>query len=348
MSGIEEDTQEVESGVGEEIPAMVFIIDESAGLSRVAGCNTAAVRELGFPRESLVGRPMSELMTERVSGAHEFRKSDGGTLRTVTVMSPRKTSGGGSLATLVAVPLPAPIDADQSAKLSALGDLAHHVVHELNQPLSVIRMALGTARRKLRMPGEIDVDFLEAKLDRMDSQCMRAAAIAETMRVFMPRDRRSLVPLEVERAIENALSMSAPLFRKLNVPVETTLGPACYVEGNEMHLEPVLLCVFGEIHDRIERISPDSPHRVTLTTRLIDGARLEILISDDVGNPDEAAIDDIAGSPVSLGLPLGLGVELVGELNGRFERRPGPAGTMYRIELPTIEVRDDSGTSGTG
>lgn len=331
---------------GDTSPAMMFIVDESDERHLVRDCNEAVTERLGFSRESLAGTPLSGIMVERASGAHEFRRADGGSLRAVTVASQTVTDDGERFATLVAVPLPTAIDPEYSAKLSALGDLAHHVVHELNQPLSVIRMALGTARRKLRTSAEVDIPFLEAKLDRMDAQCMRAAAIAETMRIFMPRDRQLKVSLDVDRAMENALSMSAPLFRKRNVVVDTIPGPACHVEGNEMHLEPVLLCILGEVHDRIERLSADTPPTVKLEKRLLDGGELEISIRDNAGIPDEGIVDERIGSPVSMGLGVALAMELVGELHGRFEREAGPEGMTYRIVLPTVDAPETAEADG--
>jgi C4-dicarboxylate-specific signal transduction histidine kinase len=57
------------------------------------------------------------------------------------------------------------------------------IAHELNQPLNVIRMAAGNSRRKISK-GTADLEYLNAKLERVEEQTLRAAAIIDHMRMF--------------------------------------------------------------------------------------------------------------------------------------------------------------------
>ena len=71
----------------------------------------------------------------------------------------------------------------QSEKMATLGEMATGVAHELNQPLNVIRMAASNIRRKTKQ-GESDLEHLNSKLDKIDSQVDRATAIIDHMRIF--------------------------------------------------------------------------------------------------------------------------------------------------------------------
>jgi C4-dicarboxylate-specific signal transduction histidine kinase len=71
----------------------------------------------------------------------------------------------------------------QSEKMATLGEMATGVAHELNQPLNVIRMAASNIRRKTKQ-GESDLEHLNGKLDKIDSQVDRATAIIDHMRIF--------------------------------------------------------------------------------------------------------------------------------------------------------------------
>ncbi|MFT5484959.1 MAG: PAS domain S-box-containing protein, partial [Halieaceae bacterium] len=71
----------------------------------------------------------------------------------------------------------------QASKLATLGEMSTSVAHELNQPLNVIRMAAGNSRRKIAN-GTADPEYLNDKLERIEDQTARAAAIIDHMRMF--------------------------------------------------------------------------------------------------------------------------------------------------------------------
>ena len=71
----------------------------------------------------------------------------------------------------------------QASKLATLGEMATSVAHELNQPLSIIRMAAESTRRNIAK-GTITNEFLTDKLQYIEDQTARATAIIEHMRMF--------------------------------------------------------------------------------------------------------------------------------------------------------------------
>ena len=71
----------------------------------------------------------------------------------------------------------------QASKLATLGEMSTSVAHELNQPLNVIRMAAGNSHRKIST-GTADFLHLNDKLQRIEEQTARAAAIIDHMRMF--------------------------------------------------------------------------------------------------------------------------------------------------------------------
>ncbi len=326
---------EAQSGVCDELPAMVFQLDAGR---RILSVNRAVASQLGFDRASLVGLAFDDIVRDAGAGFHTLDTADGGRRRAVVAHAAPDAKGR---SVVTAIMFPAAADAGQDAKLAALGQLAHHVVHELNQPLSVIRMAIGTARRKLSVGDEVDADFIDAKLERIDSQCVRAAAIVEYLRVFVPRNRAIDVQLDVNRAVENAVGMTVPKFRKLNSNLETRLGKACRVMGNEMHIEPALLCVLGEIHDRLQATGGGRPANVDVHTAPVGDDRVEIVVSDSAGARAAAAGE--AGSSITLGMGIDLARELVAELGGTLDAIPGESGMTYRISLPVTNAAGDAG-----
>lgn len=313
--------------------AVVLRVDRSGTISEVNGGATSV---LGFGPEGLVGRPLGDVLTERAGGYVELSTAAGGSLHAVAAV----TEWGAAGSEWTFVRLPEAIDPGYSVKLRALGDLAHHVVHEINQPLSVMRMAIGTARRKLQQDPAVDAAFVDAKLERLDQQCTRAAAITETLRMFVPRDRDRWVRLSVNRGIDNAVRMASPVFRMRNVVLEPVLDRECEIMGNEMHLEPALLCVLGHVHGRLAAGDEGAAPHVDILSRR-DGDEIEIVIEDDAGAGDVDQFDMAKGSSLALGMNLALAQELARELGGRLEIGSTEAGARYRFRFPVaVEAAD--------
>jgi len=64
-------------------------------------------------------------------------------------------------------------------RMATLGEMAATVVHELRQPLQVIKLACGSARDEVH-----DTTFVLRKLDRIESQIGRADDIIEDLRIY--------------------------------------------------------------------------------------------------------------------------------------------------------------------
>ncbi|MFT7675935.1 MAG: nitrogen-specific signal transduction histidine kinase, partial [Gammaproteobacteria bacterium] len=94
----------------------------------------------------------------------------------------------------------------QSSKLATLGEMATSVAHELNQPLNVIRMASGNVRRKLSK-GTADPEYLNDKLERIEEQTARAAAIIDHMRMFGREANENPEPIDARNVVTNALDL---------------------------------------------------------------------------------------------------------------------------------------------
>jgi nitrogen fixation/metabolism regulation signal transduction histidine kinase len=64
------------------------------------------------------------------------------------------------------------------------------LLHDLMQPLNVIRLSLGNIRNRIgpRL-GAQDAAYLAEKLDRMEQQVERASAMIDSLRASASRDR---------------------------------------------------------------------------------------------------------------------------------------------------------------
>ena len=86
------------------------------------------------------------------------------------------------------------------------GEMATSVAHELNQPLNVIRMSAGNAKLRIDR-GAADPVYLEDKLQRIETQTLRAAGIIERLRSYGRKESGDDQDVDLIDAIRLAIGM---------------------------------------------------------------------------------------------------------------------------------------------
>ena len=81
----------------------------------------------------------------------------------------------------------------QSAKMATLGEMATGLAHEINQPLNVMRMAIANVLKRLGN-GDVQLDYLTEKLQRIDAQVQRAARVVMASVSTRPGTNRPSAP----------------------------------------------------------------------------------------------------------------------------------------------------------
>ncbi len=140
----------------------------------------------------------------------------------------------------------------QAAKLAAIGELAAGVAHELNQPLTVMRMSAQLALRKSQK-GTSDAGDLPELGDVVDKNTRRMMNIINHLRQFSRQSEKVSVPVDMNRVIEECFLMVGEQLRLRNITVEKTLSPDIpQVKGDPNELEQVVLNLIGNARDAVE------------------------------------------------------------------------------------------------
>ena len=222
-------------------------------------------------------------------------------------------------------------------KLSAVGELASGVAHEINNPLTTI---LGLAQLLLSRsdvtPG------IRERIALMADEAARAAAIVQNLLMFSrhyPPERR---PCSLADAVQRVIALKGYQLEHDKVRVTTELDHCPTVWADENQVQQVLLNLVQNAHQAMAR---QEGERV-LTVRLRPRDRhvaIEVLDSGP-GIPANllSRIFDpfFTTKPPGEGSGLGLSVSygIVGQHGGRLyaENRP-EGGAMFVVELPTGE-----------
>jgi len=219
-------------------------------------------------------------------------------------------------------------------RASLLGHLAHHVVHEINQPLSVIRMAVGTAKRKLEQ-GDVEPGYVIDRLDRIDANCCKASEVAETLRIFVPREGENIEPTEVAQIVSGAKTLMAPEFLRNNVALETDLPVTALVAAGEFQVESVVVCLLAMLLGRFRASERVGAQWVRIASSEAADSRVEITLEDSAGATTKEALLEhfISENSGILGAGLDYCHAMVAELDGAIEFHGTSEGARITVVL---------------
>jgi len=113
------------------------------------------------------------------------------------------------------------------SRLTAMGEMASALAHELNQPLSAIANYLRGCRRLLDKNDPADRPRLSEALDKAADQAVRAGDVIQRLRQFLGRGETEKRLERLPALIEEASALALIGARELGVRVTMTFDPAC-------------------------------------------------------------------------------------------------------------------------
>ena len=233
----------------------------------------------------------------------------------------------------------------QSAKMATLGEMATGLAHEINQPLNVMRMAIVNVLKRLSI-GDVQVDYLTDKLNRIDTQVQRAARVVDHMRVFGRRSEIEQHPFNPAQAIEGTLSLLAEGMRGKGVDLRISeTAFEVQVRGHVDQLEQVLINLMVNARDALlgkRESNPEFKPWIAVYAER-DEQSVRLWVEDNGGGIDERLLERIfepffTTKPVGIGTGLGLSVSygIVENMGGKLSVRNSTEGARFCIELPVV------------
>jgi PAS domain S-box-containing protein len=138
----------------------------------------------------------------------------------------------------------------QAAKLTELGEMATSIAHELNQPLTAIKMAADLLLRTRRTADTPAPAMLHQMLEKISVQVERATAIISHMRALGHPPTGVCAPLHVNTVVRSALALLEHQLRAHDIAVHLTLDEhAPPILGEQIPLEQVLIALINNARD---------------------------------------------------------------------------------------------------
>ena len=230
----------------------------------------------------------------------------------------------------------------QAAKLATLGEMATAIAHELNQPLSVIKMAVANAHRLLVSGAPLEAAI--AKLDRISAQVDRAKRITDQVRRYgrMPSDLKT--PFLVRHALELASGFVAEQYRAsdIRLSLQLDLPAELQVLGDQTMFEQVIVNLLVNARDAYESAGiRGSGAGVWVRAEYDTSVGVRIEVEDAAGGVPEAILPQIFEAFVTTksaerGTGLGLSVarNVVRDMRGTLSVQNVRGGARFTIIVP--------------
>lgn len=230
----------------------------------------------------------------------------------------------------------------QGAKMATLGEMATGLAHEMNQPLTVMRMALTNLVKRLAND-DLNLDYLRDKLQRLESQVNRASKIVDHVRIFGRRSEIKGVLFDPCEAVVEAISLVSEGMELKGVRLETEFSSVSAVNGHQDRLEQVLINLLLNAQYAVSQRAarePNSPRWVFVQC-WEDNDNIFITVEDSGGGISDVPLDRIfepfvTTKPVGDGTGLGLSVSygIITQMRGQLSVTNSDTGACFLLTLP--------------
>ncbi|MDB5408932.1 MAG: sensor histidine kinase, partial [Rhodospirillales bacterium] len=171
-----------------------------------------------------------------------------------------------------------------AARLSAVGEMAAALAHELNQPLTAAAISFKAARRLLAR-GDPDRSDVAEVIGEGAEQILRAGEIIHRVRNFVVGDAERREE-SVAKLIREASALALTNARTLGVEVRFDLDPkASKLFVDRIQIQQVLVNL---LRNALDAMGDSVSRELVVTTRLLDPGTVEVTVADTgAGIPED-------------------------------------------------------------
>jgi PAS domain S-box-containing protein len=165
------------------------------------------------------------------------------------------------------------------SRLTALGEFAAALSHELRQPLTAILMNARTSLYQLEKT-PLDHEAMKDGLDDLMDAGHRAEAVIQRNRELFRHRTVQTSALDINAVVREVVVLSATRLREHHVTVTTALADDLRaVRGDRVELLQVLLNLLANAIDAMERVEK-AERRITITTSRLDQGAVVVAVKD--------------------------------------------------------------------
>lgn len=224
------------------------------------------------------------------------------------------------------------------SRLSAMGEMASALAHELNQPLAAISNYMKGSRRLLAGSLDPNAATIESALDRAAEQAIRAGQIIRRLRDFVSRGESEKRVESLSKLIEEAGALGLAGAREQGVQLRFSLDPAHdLVLVDRVQIQQVLVNLF---RNALEAMAQAPRRELTASNVKVADDMIEVAVSDT----GSGFHDDVKSNlfqtffttkATGMGVGLSISRSIIEAHGGRMWAESNPSGgATFRFSLP--------------
>ncbi len=227
------------------------------------------------------------------------------------------------------------------SRLSAMGEMASTLAHELNQPLSAIVNYQKGIKNLLAGRDDETARLIAGPVDEAAEQALRAGEIIRRMRSFVARGESEREVTSLSRLVEEASALALVGAKAARVSAEFDFGKgigAVFVD--RIQVQQVVLNL---VRNAIEAMEDRESKKLRIATRMEDEGHALIEVADNGPGIAPDILEKLFQPFVTTkadGMGVGLSVcrTIIEAQGGRIwvESEPGK-GTVFRFTVPVAE-----------
>jgi two-component system sensor kinase FixL len=232
------------------------------------------------------------------------------------------------------------------SRLTAMGEMASALAHELNQPLSAIANYMKGSRRLLANRSDETTSLVSDALDKAADQALRAGEIIRRLRDFVARGESERRVEDVKKLVEEASALALVGAKDKGVRVRFAFAPGFdFVLADRVQIQQVLLNL---MRNAIEAMEESPTRELVVATAPAQTGLIEISVADTgVGIAPEISAQlfqpFVTTKRTGMGVGLSISRTIIEAHGGAIAARPNDGGgTIFSFTLPAV-TKEEAG-----
>jgi two-component system, LuxR family, sensor kinase FixL len=226
------------------------------------------------------------------------------------------------------------------SRLTAMGEMASALAHELNQPLSAIANYMKGSRRLLESNADARADQVRDAMDKAADQAIRAGQIIRRLRDFVARGESERRVEDVKKLVEEASALALVGAKDKGVRVRFEFAPSVdFVLADKVQIQQVLLNL---IRNAIEAMEGRDRRELVVSTAPAADNLVAISVADTGSGiaPEVGAQlfqPFVTTKAQGMGVGLSISRTIIEAHGGSIAPRPNSGGgTVFSFTLPAV------------
>ncbi|WP_299812949.1 sensor protein FixL [Tardiphaga sp.] len=230
------------------------------------------------------------------------------------------------------------------SRLTAMGEMASALAHELNQPLASISNYMNGSRRLLEASTDPNGLKIQNALNKAAEQAVRAGQIIRRLRDFVSRDESEKRVESLAKLVEESGALGLTGSREQGVMLHFNLDPRFdRVMVDRVQIQQVLVNLF---RNAVEAMKNAPRQELAVTNSAAPDDMIEIAVSDTGDGFSEETASKLfqtffTTKSTGMGVGLSISRSIVEAHGGKMSAETNPSGgATFRFTLPAAAPQD--------